>query len=124
MENSLDSFSARSRRAAGRRRYNKLRYALALMRRKKVSKLLWEYRKLGVLRRMSWHGVQARIAFELGVSKSTITRDVQWLEQLREDQNRCPRCGAILSDIAPDATVPRPRRNTLQSALSHKRALS
>ena len=61
-----------SKRARGRRRYNLARQEAAAQRRGEVLRLLDLY---GRARR----GVQARIARELGVSRATVTRDVQHL---------------------------------------------
>jgi hypothetical protein len=58
-------------RAGGRRRYNAWRRRLALQRRVEVARLLGE----GNLLR-EW-GKQTRIARQLGVSRSTICRDVK-----------------------------------------------
>ncbi len=60
-----------SRRAGGRRRYNRLRQDIAVVRRAKVARLL---RTFGVER-----GAQAQIARQLGVSEATISRDAAHL---------------------------------------------
>lgn len=60
-----------ARRAAGRRHYNSIRRLHAELRRVKVAELLRG-------RFLDW-GVQAEIARELGVSRSTVCRDVRWL---------------------------------------------
>jgi len=72
-----------NRRAGGRRRYNAWRGFKRAHRHRLVVQLLRQY---GMLK----HGVNARIARELGVSKSTITRDVQ---ALLDSFARCPCCG-------------------------------
>jgi DNA invertase Pin-like site-specific DNA recombinase len=61
------------KRAGGRRRYNLERQRAAEARLKEVERLLALY---GAWRR----GVRARIARELGVSRATVTRDVQVIE--------------------------------------------
>jgi DNA-binding NarL/FixJ family response regulator len=64
------SFDQICRRASGRRRYNFQRQLDAMDRRKEVARLLMLYGH-------RLRGVQFRIARELGVSESTISRDVQ-----------------------------------------------
>jgi hypothetical protein len=61
------------RRAGGRRHYNAWRQFQQQHRRLEVSALLGRY---GIAK----HGVQARIARELGVSEATVSRDVRALE--------------------------------------------
>lgn len=61
-------FETACRRAAGRRRYNATRRVNARLRQLEVLHLLRAY---GMV-----HGVQARIARELGVSQATISRDM------------------------------------------------
>lgn len=56
-------------RARARRRYNAMRRDMARLRQVEVVRKLAAY---GI-----YHGVQARIAEELGVSKATISRDVR-----------------------------------------------
>jgi hypothetical protein len=73
-----------ARRAGGRRRYNAHRQALALYRRRKLARML---RAKDMLTR----GYQARLARKLGVSRSTVCRDVRYLLQLGWP---CPCCGA------------------------------
>src|SRR4051812_48296622 len=69
------------RRASGRRHYNAWRSFRACERRMHVARLLRQYTQEGAPR----HGAQARVARELGVHRSTVTRDVQALERdLRE----------------------------------------
>jgi hypothetical protein len=58
------------RRASGRRSYHRIRRFQRDYRRKQVCELICRY---GV---SSW-GARARIARELGVSRATVTRDVQ-----------------------------------------------
>lgn len=72
------------RRAAGRKRYNKARGLLQWVRRVRVAELL---------DRHGWftYGTKARIADELRVSRSVITRDVQFFRQLN---CHCPTCGS------------------------------
>jgi predicted DNA-binding transcriptional regulator YafY len=64
------SFDQICRRASGRRRYNLQRQMSAMDRRKEVAKLLTLYGRRA-------RGVQLRIARELGVSESTISRDIR-----------------------------------------------
>ena len=61
------------RRAAGRRHYNAIRTVRRALRRREVARLLVKY---GGLYGPSSHGLQARIARQLGVHRSTICRDV------------------------------------------------
>jgi hypothetical protein len=78
------------RRNAGRRHYNAVRGFRRAARRLQVARLLLEYGRDGLAR----HGLQARIARELGVSPGTISRDVR---AMREDWRRaraCPLCGS------------------------------
>ena len=109
------------RRAGGRSHYNSLRGFNADLRRVEVGKLVTEY---GVGR-----GIRARIARELNVHPSTVTRDVQKLwgfgvhacptcehrmtakqwEQLEEDRTRRP--GYVL------AAAPRGRRSREPTSL-------
>jgi hypothetical protein len=64
-------FDTVCRRAAGRRRYNASRALRRLVRRWKVSELVWKY-----LRQYGWfRGIKARVARELGVHRGTISRD-------------------------------------------------
>ena len=72
------------KRAGGRKHYNSCRQFMALHRRLQVSELLAQY---GLLE----HGVQARIARELKVSESTISRDIR---ALLHRHTWCPRCGS------------------------------
>jgi hypothetical protein len=72
-------------RAAGRRRHNALRRFRAQLRRVQVLNLAGE---LGGFH----HGVQAEIARALGVSKATISRDLQRLCG-PGPRARCPCCG-------------------------------
>jgi hypothetical protein len=73
-----------TRRAAGRYKYNKVRQVRAALRRRDILKLLGEW---------GWtYGVQAQIARVLGVSETTISRDVAQLMPLVEE---CPTCGAL-----------------------------
>jgi hypothetical protein len=74
------------RRAAGRRRYHAVRRVRRELRRKQVLELL--------VRHGHGHGVQARIARELGVSQATICRDVR---ALLPSHAPCPRCGTVVS---------------------------
>lgn len=76
-----------ARRAGGRRRYNADRQADALLRRSRVAELLVEY---GLDR-----GAQSRMAEELGVHRSTISRDLDWL--LEDKRRPCQTCGTRLT---------------------------
>lgn len=58
-----------ARRAGGRRRYNRDRQEAAFLRRYQVLDLLMQYG--------SERGAQSRVAEQLGVHRSTISRDVQ-----------------------------------------------
>ena len=71
------------RRAGGRRHYNAWRQFMAIMRRRKVGKMLLAGKK------------QVDIARALGVHRSTISRDVTWLRELANRRGRCPICGQI-----------------------------
>ena len=64
------------RRASGRRRYNAVRQARAAERRVEVKRLLWEF---GFFELGSNHGIRQKIADELGVHRSTISRDFHGL---------------------------------------------
>jgi len=72
------------RRARGRARYNALRRFRAQLRRREVLHL-WH-------RRGDKPGLQTLIAAHLGVSKSTICRDLQRIFPLMTD---CPTCGQL-----------------------------
>jgi hypothetical protein len=71
------------RRAGGRRAHNARRRFQRDFRRTRVAELLKRYGPWTA-------GVRVRIARELGVHKSTITRDAQALLRL------CPVCGGII----------------------------
>jgi hypothetical protein len=73
------------RRSAGRRRYHAVRRLRRDLRRERVAELLLRY-GLG-------RGVQARIARELGVHRSVITKDVQ---ALLDTYAACPCCGSFV----------------------------
>ena len=73
------------RRASWRRYYNSVRRVRALLRCAEVARLL---RVQGGLD----HGAQARLARRLGVSRSTVCRDVAALLQ---GAGPCPFCGAL-----------------------------
>lgn len=62
-----------ARRAAGRRNYNAFRQRQALQRRAKVLALISESPN------PMEHGIRTRIAKQLGVSRSTISRDIAFL---------------------------------------------
>jgi hypothetical protein len=76
------------KRNAGRRHYNRVRALRRAFRRKQVADLLCRY---GMIDR----GVRARIARELGVHRSVITRDVQFL---RATANTARRSGSVPRD--------------------------
>ncbi len=76
------------RRSSGRRAYNALRRDRAMLRRQKVVQLLRRYGR--------GHGVQARMARELGVSEATISRDIAALWALGHG---CPCCGGWRGDL-------------------------
>jgi hypothetical protein len=71
------------RRVSGRRLYNSVRHAQAMVRAGEVIRLLNE-RGFG-------RGVQAQIARDLGVHRSTISRDV--MRALSPDGQPCHTCG-------------------------------
>src|SRR5262245_62167360 len=73
-------------RAAGRRHYNSVRRFRAIIRRSKVARLLH------VQGGLTERGTQANLARQLGVSRSTVCRDIAWL--LRQAPP-CPCCGAL-----------------------------
>jgi hypothetical protein len=78
------------KRNAGRRHYNSVRSFRRAFRRKQVADLLCRY---GMIDR----GVCARIARELGVHRSVITRDVQ---SLLTTANTARRSGPVPRDTA------------------------
>ncbi len=78
---------AAARRAGGRRRYNADRQTDALLRRHLVAQMLGEY---GFER-----GAQSRMAEDLGVHRSTISRDLDWL--LEDKRRPCQTCGTRLT---------------------------
>jgi len=80
------------RRAGGRRRHNSWRQFMAIYRRYEVARLLLA----GVGTRHGQgllSGQQAAIARQLGVSPSTISRDVAVLQQHWQGGGPCPVCG-------------------------------
>jgi hypothetical protein len=79
------------RGAGGRRRFNRERQMRALERRLEVARLI----QANGLHR----GAQARMARQLGVSESTIGRDVQAIFG-EHDQVRCPCCGTAVPSSA------------------------
>lgn len=80
---------AAARRAGGRRRYNRQRRDDMLLRRYVIARMIRD----GLLG-MEW-GSQSRLAEELGVTRSTICRDLQSL--LIDTKRRCPTCGRSLT---------------------------
>ncbi len=85
-----------ARRAGGRRRYNAWRQQKAQHRRTILSHLL------SVKGRLFEKGIQARLARELGVSRSTLCRDIR---ALLHDGQPCPCCGAYTHPPKPDPTM-------------------
>ena len=75
------------RRAAGRRKYNSVRTFHADMRRVEVEKLFAAY---GFA-----HGSRSRIARELGVNRSTISRDIRRL--WAPEGEACPKCERMMT---------------------------
>ena len=76
-----------ARRAGGRRRYNRERQDAAAIRRYLLVEMLDEHS-------LEW-GAQTAMAEALGVHRSTICRDLQWL---LEDKTRpCQTCGTRLT---------------------------
>ena len=74
-----------ARRAGGRRKYNRVRQAKAFWRRVEISRLM--------ARRGAFEpGYQAELARKLGVSRSTVCRDMKALAAIRF---RCPECDAM-----------------------------
>ena len=74
------------RRAAGRRRYNAVRRLRAQLRGVTAFRLMCQY---------DWaRGAQSRVAAELGVHRSTISRDLAAVPR-PPDEARCPACGAV-----------------------------
>ena len=83
------------RRASGRRAYNARRQSAALERRIQVARAFTEIVEeegLGVLGR----GVQARLARKFNVSRSTMTRDTQFLWRWLAHR-QCPSCDTMLT---------------------------
>ncbi len=74
------------KRAAGRRRYNARRGMQKLVRRMQILNLLSE-------RSLFDHGLRTRLARELGLSVSTISRD---LKALFYTHAICPACGSLV----------------------------
>jgi hypothetical protein len=68
-KSTTSSFDQICRRAGGRRRYNLQRQLNAMQRQKEVARL---FREFGHVR-----GFQAQLARALGVSESTISRDLE-----------------------------------------------
>ena len=97
------------RRASWRRYYNSVRRVRALYRRNEVARLLTAQGALFD------HGTQARLARQLGVSRSTICRDVAAL--LREGWP-CPHCGAYKTPPEALDLRNRPSRRPTVAALS------
>ncbi|HTU88475.1 MAG TPA: HTH domain-containing protein [Gemmataceae bacterium] len=84
--------SAIYRRAGARRHYNLVRHLKQTLRRKEVMRLL---SCQGALFR---RGIQTELARELGVSRSTICRDIAYLLRLGWP---CPHCGAYTQPPEP-----------------------
>ena len=81
-----------NRRAAGRRKYNAHRQFVAVIRRKKVAELAWEY---GLEKR----GSRARIAKALDVHRSTVSKDIKAILEEMMKTRDCPTCGQSVTDI-------------------------
>jgi hypothetical protein len=77
---------APGRRGAGRNRHNRRRQDTALLRRSKILEC-WD----GGAYLPTQHGSRAWLANQLGVSRSTISRDFKWLWQ-QLSMYRCPSC--------------------------------
>lgn len=77
------------RRASGRRKYNALRQFNGDLRRVVVGRLLTEY---GFVR-----GTNARIAKDLGVHASTVTRDLRRILN-PDDGKKCSTCDRWMAD--------------------------
>lgn len=75
-------------RARGRRRYNSERHDRGIIRRAEMMRLFVEYG--------GGRGTLARIARELGVHPSTITRDFK--EAVWVHEQPCPTCGTVLDN--------------------------
>ena len=86
------------RAAGGRRGWNRQRQDMAEIRRLEVVRLL---RKVG-----SGRGSQVTIARALGVSESTVSRDVRAVFAMT-GQSRCPCCGSVV----PEEDLPYPPRS-------------
>ena len=84
------------RAAGGRRRWNAERQRLALERRVEVARLM---RQFGLGR-----GAQTRMASELGVADSTISRDIRAILDNLED-SRCFNCGHTLRSASASGLV-------------------
>jgi hypothetical protein len=87
--------SAAYRRAGGRRHYNAWRRFIQARRRAEVARLLTC--KGALFRR----GIQTELARELGVSRTTICRDVAYLLRVGRP---CPNCGAYMQP--PKSSLP------------------
>lgn len=93
MPNAASSWSAPTstsevhRRAGGRRKYNSVRRFKADLRRIEVEKLFAEYAFA--------RGAQARIARELGVNRSTVSRDIRRL--WAPEGEVCSKCERMMS---------------------------
>jgi len=76
-EGTPEAWNAICKRASGRREYNAIRHVQMIARRRDVMWLWLAYSELG-----AGHGVQARIARELGVSRPTVSKDLKAMLQL------------------------------------------
>jgi len=88
----LTSSDEANRRAAGRRKYNAHRQFVALIRRKRVAALAWQY---GLEKR----GSRTRIAEELEVHRSTVSKDIKAILEEMMKTRDCPTCGQVVQDI-------------------------
>lgn len=74
---SPEAWEAVCKCASGRRQYNAIRHVQMIARRRNVMRLWLAYSELGAA-----HGVQARIARDLGVSRPTVSKDLKAMLQL------------------------------------------
>ena len=99
-----------ARRAAGRRHYNEVRQFNAALRRIEVMRRFNEYGGFAT------RGVVSRIAAELGVHRSTVSRDI-W-KILPPDEQACPTCHRLMKNVDWDRLIKRPQRRTPRQTYS------
>jgi hypothetical protein len=75
------------RRAGGRRLYNGVRQCRAALRRRELMTIVVRSRL-----KLLEHGTQARLARQLGVSRSTVCRDMKRIFAEARARGRCPFC--------------------------------